>query len=88
MNCCKPTSRSSSYIDNKKKLEGILLKNKIFDSLEGELKIVDPYCGERTLDILESIKGRPVKFLTRIENLRDRYRNRSIYFLARSSTII
>lgn len=52
------------------------LKNQILNSLKGDLKIVDPYCGERTLDILESIKGRPVKFLTRIANLRDRDRNR------------
>ena len=54
------------------------LKNQIFTCLKGNLRIVDPYCAERTLDILESIKGRPVKFLTRIENLRDRERSRFI----------
>jgi hypothetical protein len=52
------------------------LKNQIFNSLKGDLKIVDPYCGARTLDILESIKDRPVKFLTRVENLTGRDRDR------------
>lgn len=49
-----------------------LLKNQILENLTGNLKIVDPYCGDRTLDILESIKDRNVKLLTRVENLRDR----------------
>ena len=46
------------------------------DSLKGELRIVDPYCGERTLDILNNVKNRVVKFLTRVENLREKERNR------------
>jgi len=52
------------------------LKNQIFNSLTGDLKIVDPYCGEKTLDVLDSIKDKQVKFLTRLENLGDRGRNR------------
>lgn len=53
----------------------VLSKN-ILDSLKGELRIVDPYCGERTLDILNNVKNRVVKFLTRVENLREKARNR------------
>ena len=53
-----------------------LLSKNILDNLKGELRIVDPYCGERTLDILSNVKNRVVKFLTRVENLRERERNR------------
>lgn len=53
----------------------ILSKN-ILSNLKGELKIVDPYCSERTLDILRDIKDKHVKFLTRLENLREKNRNR------------
>lgn len=49
-----------------------LLKNQVFGGLTGNLKIVDPYCSERTLDILANLKDRPTKVLTRLENLRDR----------------
>lgn len=45
---------------------------------KGELKIVDPYCGERTLDILRDVKNKTVKFLTRVENLGGSQRNRLI----------
>ena len=53
----------------------ILSKN-ILDSIEGELRIVDPYCDERTLDILTGVKNRAIKFLTKVENLRENKRNR------------
>jgi len=53
----------------------ILSKN-ILHNLKGELRIVDPYCGERTLDILSNVKNRVVKFLTRVENLREKDKNR------------
>jgi len=49
-----------------------LLSKNILDNLKGELKIVDPYCGERTLDILNNVKNRVVKFLTNVENLREK----------------
>lgn len=52
----------------------ILSKN-IIGLLKGELKIVDPYCGERTLDILSDITNN-VKFLTRLENLKEKQRKR------------
>jgi hypothetical protein len=51
-----------------------LLKNQVFSGLTGSLKIVDPYCSERTLDMLSNLKGRPVKVLTRLENLKERDR--------------
>lgn len=53
-----------------------VLSKKILDELKGDLRIVDPYCGQRCLDILGDIKGSHVKFLTRVENLGDRQRNR------------
>ena len=53
----------------------ILSKN-ILASLEGELKIVDPYSSERTLDILRDIRNEHVKFLTKVDNLRDKERER------------
>jgi hypothetical protein len=53
----------------------ILSKN-IMESIKGELEIVDPYCNERTLDILKEIKDRRIKFLTRIENLNEKKKAR------------
>jgi hypothetical protein len=49
----------------------ILSKN-ILGGLNGELRIVDPYCGVRTLDILEHVKNEVVRFLTNTENLRNK----------------
>jgi len=53
-----------------------VLSRNILANLPGDLKIVDPYCGERTLDILKDVKDREVRILTRIENLRDKARKR------------
>lgn len=53
-----------------------LLSKNILGSLKGELKIVDPYVGERTLDILKDIKDRNVKFLTKIDNLEKKEKTR------------
>lgn len=53
-----------------------ILSKGILNNLEGELKIVDPYCNERTLDILKDVGDREVKVLTRVENLREKERNR------------
>jgi len=53
-----------------------LLSKNILDNLKGELRIVDPYCGERTLDILNNAQNRVVKFLTRVENLREKGKKR------------
>ena len=41
-----------------------------------QIQIVDPYCGERTLDILGNVKNRVVKFITRVENLREKNKKR------------
>ncbi|HDN83603.1 MAG TPA: hypothetical protein ENG50_04485 [Candidatus Altiarchaeales archaeon] len=49
-----------------------VLSRNILSGLKDELKIVDPYCGERTLDVLSTIKDKSVKFLTRIENLKEK----------------
>jgi len=53
-----------------------LLSKNILGSLKGELRIVDPYCSERTLDILKDIKNEQVKFLTRVDNLREKEKGR------------
>lgn len=52
-----------------------LLSKDILNILNGELRIVDPYCGVRTLDILKDALNKTIKFLTKIENLKDRDRN-------------
>ncbi len=53
-----------------------LLSRNILSSLQGELRIVDPYCGQRCLDILGDLKNPEIKFLTRVDNLRGKDRNR------------
>lgn len=66
------------YFEPEKKFtcKRILSKN-ILDNLKDELRIVDPYCSERTLDVLKDIKSNViVKFLTRIENLREKEKKR------------
>lgn len=45
------------------------LATKILVDLKGEMKVLDPYCGERTLDIFKDLKNRSVKFLTQLKNL-------------------
>ena len=52
------------------------LANNILTELKGEIKIVDPYCSDRTLDILSKAKVKNVKFLTRIENLSENNKKR------------
>ena len=51
-----------------------LAKN-ILGDLQGELRIVDPYCGQRCLDILGDLKEHQIKFLTKVENLRNNQRS-------------
>lgn len=52
-----------------------ILSIKILDELDGELRIVDPYCNERTLDVLKDTNNVSVRFMTKIENLnkKDRF---------------
>jgi len=54
---------------NKKYSSKKLFIENVVTGLDGEMRIVDPYCGERTLDCLRNTKGRKIKFLTRVENL-------------------
>jgi len=61
------------YFEPGKRFSGKrLLKSKIIENMDGDLKILDPYCGARTLDILWGIKGKNIQLLTRLENLRER----------------
>lgn len=46
-----------------------VLSNNVFAGLGGELRIVDPYCGQRCLDVLADLGDRSIKFLTRLNNL-------------------
>jgi len=64
------------YFEPEKKYSSkrVLSKN-ILEFLQGELKIVDPYCGERTLDVLNNIDNK-IKFLTRLDNLRENKKKR------------
>ena len=52
-----------------------VLSKTVLEGLQGKLQIVDPYCSERTLDVLKDLKVK-VDFLTRIENLREKERER------------
>jgi hypothetical protein len=47
----------------------ILSKNILGSFTGSEIRIVDPYCGQRCLDILGEIKDTNIKFLTKIEKL-------------------
>jgi hypothetical protein len=47
-----------------------LLSKNMLENLRDELRIVDPYCGERTLDVLCQLNNRKVMFLTRLDNLK------------------
>lgn len=51
------------------------LSKNILQNLSRELSIVDSYCSERTLDILNKIDNK-TRFLTRVENLREKERKR------------
>ena len=55
-----------------------LLKNQVFNDLLGNIKIVDPYCSERTLDMLVTLKDNTVKVLTKLANLRERDKGRFV----------
>lgn len=46
-----------------------VLATNILTGLKGELKIVDPYCDVRTLDVLSRAGVQRVKFLTRLQNV-------------------
>lgn len=53
-----------------------ILSGEIFN-LKGELKVIDPYCDKKTLDILENGGKTEIKFLTKIDNIKDQRRQRS-----------
>lgn len=54
----------------------ILSKNILGNFKGDDIKIVDPYCGQRCLDILGDIKDSNIKFLTKVEKLGERERKR------------
>lgn len=55
---------------NKEYTSKKIFSKNILTNLRGDLRIVDPYCGERTLDVIKDVKKNSnVKFLTRIDNL-------------------
>jgi hypothetical protein len=46
-----------------------VLREKVFPLLSGPLKIVDPYCGIRTLDLVTEGNTQKIQLLTRLENI-------------------
>lgn len=54
-----------------------ILSKEILNTLKGELKIIDPYCDKKTLDILENSGNPRIKFLTKINNIRNPRQQRS-----------
>lgn len=75
----RPDSMEVFYFEpDKRYTSKRLLSKNILNNLKGELRIVDPYCSERTLDILKDFKNGHVKFLTRVDNLREKERKRFI----------
>ena len=46
-----------------------LFVREVMNELRGEVKVVDAYCGTRTLDILASLTVTSMSLLTRLENL-------------------
>lgn len=53
-----------------------VLSKDILLGLKGNIKILDPYCGERTLDVLKDQKHPNIKLLTKIDNLRGSNKSR------------
>jgi len=58
-----------------------ILSQDVFKSLDGDLKIVDPYCDIRTLDFLRDAR-QDVNFLTRIANISEPQKSRFLRELA------
>jgi hypothetical protein len=66
----KPGSTRLYYFEpGKRYTSKLVLSERVLANLKGELRILDPYCGERTLDILRKVEDTPVKFLTKIDNI-------------------
>lgn len=66
----KEGSVSVFYFEpGKKYTSKSILSKKILENLKGELSIVDPYCSERTLDLLNKTKEN-TRLLTRLDNLK------------------
>jgi len=62
---------------NKKFKSKRILSKDILSNLKGELKIIDPYCDKKTLDILENTGKKQVRFLTKINTIRNARKQKS-----------
>jgi hypothetical protein len=49
-----------------------MIVNSILNQLRGELRIIDPYIGERTLDIFKNYSKGPIKILTCLSKVKHR----------------
>lgn len=47
-----------------------VLTNNLLEKIDGDLGIVDPYCGARTLDVLKSVSNKRIKIITQLAKLR------------------
>lgn len=61
--------RAVYFTPGKKYESKILLADSILSNVQGQLCIVDPYCGPRTLDVLARAPVKTVTFLTRLAHL-------------------
>jgi len=57
------------------------LLSQLLENLKDELRIVDPYCGQRTLDILKDLNDTAIKFLTKVGNLSEKQRKQFLHEL-------
>ena len=53
-----------------------LLAKNVFEKLSGDLRIVDPFCGTVTLDLLSNTKDNKIRLLTKMEKLQEPGRSR------------
>lgn len=74
----KTETTSLYYFEPEKKYSSKrILSNDILLNLNGVLKIVDPYIGTRTLDILSHVSNN-IQFITRMDLLKSTQRNRMV----------
>ena len=70
-----PKDDTFGYVTSRDSYQRLLTTN-ILAGLTGDLRIVDPYCSERTLDCLRDVKGKLIKFLTKVGDLQQKARER------------
>jgi hypothetical protein len=57
------------FVAGKKYTSKRLLAERVLAGLKGVLRIVDTYCGQRTLDLLKEVQNPHLKLITRLANI-------------------